>query len=194
MKNTDKTVTIQAWGNSHGIRVTRDMLLAMSISDPIGFQLDVEVVGDELHLSPALTPYQRLMKNGAKMGERKRHFSPVEPEIGSGRELVLKAIADSIPSFEAELEPPTRLHVTPEQQAAVYDYLDYIGHNKTLFLSTHQKLGATGWTKPNLLPLNDLSIDDLGKALFCGMIPDKPSRILEENEHENQKTQRLLGK
>lgn len=180
MKTNSKTVTIQAWGNSQGIRLTRDMLRDIGVTEPNGFELNVEVVDGELHLSPTLTPYQRLMKNGAKMGERKRHFSLVEPEIGSGRELVLKAIADSIPSFEAELEPPTRLHVTPEQQAAVYDYLNYIGHNKTLFLSTHQKLGATGWTKPNLLPLNDLSIDDLGKALFCGMIPDKPSRILEE--------------
>lgn len=148
-----KTVTIQAWGNSQGIRLTRDMLRAIGINDPTGAELDIEVVDGELRLSPSQTPYERLMKKGGTLPERNRKFTWESPQPD-----------------EPVQEPTPRLRVTPEQQEAIYDYLDSIHHNKTLFMKTHQRVvGREGWTNKQT-SLNTLSVDDLGKALFVGMI------------------------
>lgn len=182
MKTNIKTVTIQAWGNSQGIRLTRDMLRDIGINDPKGAELDVEIVDGELRLSSSQTPYERLMKQGAgkKMSETNRKFSWEEwpPEISEG---CINEPQQSPKPAETLLEPTTRLSVTPEQQYAVNEYLDRVGHNKTLFMSQHQqRLMDNGWQTTALLPLNDLSIDDLGKALFVGMIPV----VQEPNESE----------
>lgn len=161
-----RTVKIQAWGNSQGVRLTRDMLRDIGIDHPKDCELDVEVVGNELRLSPALTPYERLFKDahgvtGKTMAKANREFS----------------------WDDSHLDPTPRLLVTEPQKEAIYDYLDHLGHNKTLFMNLHQqRLANGGWTCDKMLCLNDVSIDDLGKALFVGMNPTKPEREAQTHE------------
>lgn len=162
-----RTVKIQAWGNSQGVRLTRAMLRDIGIHQPKDCELDVEIVGNELRLSPALTPYERLFKDTP--GAHPKTMSQANREFSWDN---------------SHLEPTPRLLVTPAQQEAIYDYLHNLGHNKTLFMHLHQKrLASGGWTCGNMMCLNDVSVDDLGKALFVGMIPTKPER--EAQNHEN---------
>lgn len=162
-----RTVKIQAWGNSQGVRLTRAMLRDIGIDHPKDCELDVKVVGNELRLSPPLTPYERLFKDAH--GVTQKPMSKANPEFSRDNR---------------HLDPTPRLLVTPAQEEAIYHYLDHLGHNKTLFMHLHQqRLANGGWTCGTMMCLNDVSVDDLGKALFVGMNPTKPER--EAQTHEN---------